>query len=33
VPEVKEPIGLRIPEDIEAAVATVDWRGLMEPAR
>jgi dethiobiotin synthetase len=33
VPEVKEPIGLRIPKDIEAAVATVDWRGLMEPAR
>jgi dethiobiotin synthetase len=33
VPEVKEPIGLRIPEDIEAAIANVDWRGLMEPAR
>jgi dethiobiotin synthetase len=28
VPDVKEPIGLRIPADIEAAVATVDWRGL-----
>ena len=25
VPDVKEPIGLRIPDDIAAAVATVDW--------
>ena len=28
VPEVKEAIGLRIPEDVEAAIATVDWRSL-----
>jgi dethiobiotin synthetase len=33
VPDVKEPIGLRIPEDIEAAIATVDWRGLMGRSR
>jgi dethiobiotin synthetase len=28
VPDVKEPIGLRIPEDVDAAIATADWRGL-----
>jgi dethiobiotin synthetase len=28
VPDVKEPIGLRLPDDIAAAVATVDWATL-----
>jgi dethiobiotin synthetase len=28
VPDVKEKIGLHIPQDIAAAVATVDWAGL-----
>jgi len=28
VPDVKEEIGLRMPEDVAAAVATVDWAGL-----
>ena len=28
VPDVKEAIGLRMPEDVAAAVATVDWAGL-----
>ena len=28
VPEVKEAIGLRLPEDVAAAVATVDWSML-----
>ena len=28
VPEVKEVIGLPLPQDIAAAVATVDWSTL-----
>ena len=28
VPDVKETIGLRMPQDVAAAVATVDWAGL-----
>jgi dethiobiotin synthetase len=28
VPDVKEEIGLRMPEDVAAAVATVDWAGF-----
>ena len=28
VPEVKEPIGLRIPKDVEAAIGAVDWERL-----
>ena len=28
VPEVKDPIGLRLPEDVAAAVGAVDWESL-----
>jgi hypothetical protein len=29
VPEVKDPIGLRLPEDVVAAVGAVDWEGVL----
>jgi hypothetical protein len=29
VPEVKDPIGLRLPDDVVAAVGAVDWEGVL----